>query len=252
MSGLQQEYHVAPQHAEHSLAYISANDARNAVADREGGAAEGYCQVPLGIHSRYGKRIIEAAIVVLLLPMAVVLIAACALLIKIFSPGPVFYRQRRAGQGGRPFWLLKLRTMVPDAEDATGPVWAAPDDPRITRLGRWLRRTRIDELPQLIHVLTGQMALIGPRPERPHFVRQLAQDLPFYRIRLSVRPGITGWAQVNHHYDNCFGDVCEKLWYDLYYIRHLSLGLDLEILRRTIGVVISGNGARQSGVLSNK
>ena len=223
---------------------ISANDAGNAVVDREGCAAEGYCQVPLGIHSRYGKRIIESAIVVLLLPVAVGLIAACAVLIKIFSPGPVFYCQERVGHGGKPFWLVKLRTMVADAETTTGPVWAAEDDPRVTVLGRWLRRARLDELPQLFQVLTGKMALIGPRPERPHFVRELTRHLPFYLTRLSVCPGITGWAQVNHCYDTCLGDVREKLWYDLYYIRHLSLGLDLEILRRTIGVIISGNGAR--------
>ncbi len=244
MIEVQQEYRIATQHAEPSLDYIPANDVGDAVADSEGVVAEGSYQAPASMYNRYGKRIIEVAIVALLLPVAVVLIAACALLIKILSPGPVFYRQERVGQGGKPFGLLKLRTMIPDAETTTGPVWAAEDDSRVTGLGRLLRRTRLDELPQLFQVLSGQMALIGPRPERPYFVRQFAQDLPFYLTRVSVRPGITGWAQVSRHYDSCFGDVCEKLWYDLYYIRHLSLRLDLEILRHTVGVVIRGTGAR--------
>jgi len=241
---LQQEYGITAHHAERSLDYVRAGNVGDTVADNEGVVGERFCEAPASIYSRYGKRIIEGAIVVLLLPVAVVLIAACALFIKILSPGPVFYRQERVGQGGKPFGLLKLRTMVPDAEDTTGPVWAAEDDSRVTGLGRLLRRTRLDELPQLFQVLTGEMALIGPRPERPQFVRQFAQDLPFYLTRLSVRPGITGWAQVNLHYDGCPGDVYEKLRHDLHYIRHLSLRLDLEILRHTLVVVIRGTGAR--------
>ncbi len=241
---LQQEYGITAHHAERSLDYAPANDMGDAAAENEAVVAEGSYQAPASMYNRYGKRIVEAAIVVLLLPVAVVLIAACALLIKILSPGPVFYRQERVGQGGRSFGLLKLRTMIPDAETATGPVWAAEDDCRVTGLGRLLRRTRLDELPQLFQVIAGEMALIGPRPERPQFVRQFAQDLPFYLTRLSVRPGITGWAQVNLHYDGCSGDVSEKLRHDLHYIRHLSLGLDLEILRRTLTVVIRGSGAR--------
>ena len=244
MSELQHEYRSKAQRVGPSLDYIVANRAGNALADREDTYAESYCHLPASIYSRYGKRIIEVIVVVLLLPAAVVLIMVCALLIKIFSSGPVFYRQERVGQGGKPFWLLKLCTMVPDAENTTGPVWATESDPRVTALGRLLRKTHLDELPQLFHVLTGRMALIGPRPERPYFVRQFIQHLPFYMIRLSVRPGITGWAQVNNHYDTCFGDVCEKLWYDLYYIRHLSLRLDLAILRHTLGVVIRGTDDR--------
>ena len=244
MAEEQQEYRITVHRGEPSLDYAPANDAGDAVADSEGGIAEGFCRAPASMYNRHGKRVIEAAIVVLLLPVAVVLIAACALLIKILSPGPVFYRQERVGQGGKPFGLLKLRTMIPDAETTTGPVWAAEDDSRVTGLGRLLRRTRLDEVPQLFQVLTGEMALIGPRPERPQFVRKFAQDVPFYLTRLSVRPGITGWAQVNLHYDGCSGDVSEKLWYDLYYIRRLSLRLDLEILGRTVGVVIRGTGAR--------
>jgi len=244
MSGLQQECRTTAQYAEPSLDYISASNVGDGGADGGAAFAESHCQLPPGIYNRYGKRIIEVLVVVLLLPVAVLLIAVGALLINIFSSGPVFYRQKRVGLGGKPFWLLKLRTMVPDAEATSGPVWAAENDPRVTALGRLLRKTRIDELPQLFHVLTGKMALIGPRPERPHFVRQFARHLPFYLTRLSVRPGITGWAQVNHHYDTCFGDVCEKLWYDLYYIRHRSLRLDMEILRHTLAVVIHGSGAR--------
>ena len=244
MTELQQEYGITAHHAERSLDYVPADDVGDTVADNEGVVAEDFCEAPASIYSRYGKRIIEVAIVVLLLPVAVMMIAVCALLIKILSPGPVFYRQKRVGQGGKPFGLLKLRTMIPDAEDTTGPVWAAEDDSRVTGLGRLLRRTRLDELPQLFQVLTGEMALIGPRPERPQFVREFAQDLPFYLTRLSVRPGITGWAQVNLHYDSCSGDVSEKLRHDMYYIRHLSLWLDLTILRRTLTVVIRGGGAR--------
>ncbi len=244
MSELQHECRSTAHYAVPPLGYIAANNAVDTVGDSGGVVAESYCHLPPSIYNRYGKRIIEILVVVLLLPAAVGLIVVCALLIKIFNPGPVFYRQERVGQGGKPFWLLKLCTMVPDAENTTGPVWATESDPRVTALGRLLRKTHLDELPQLFHVLTGRMALIGPRPERPHFVRQFIRHLPFYPTRLSVRPGITGWAQVNQHYDTCFGDVCEKLWYDLYYIRHLSLRLDLEILRHTLVVVIRGTGAR--------
>jgi len=244
VSELQQEYRIIAQHAEALLDHTSANHAGYAVADSGRVIAEGSYRAPASIYNRYGKRIMEVAIVVLLLPIAAVLLAVCALLIKILSPGPAFYRQERVGRGGKPFGLLKLRTMVPDAESSTGPVWAAEDDSRVTGLGRLLRRTRLDELPQLFQVLTGEMALIGPRPERPQFVRQFAQDVPFYLTRLTVRPGVTGWAQVNHHYDGCRGDVSEKLRYDLYYIRHLSLWLDMAILRHTVGVVIRGSGAR--------
>ena len=244
VSELQEEYRIVTENAKALLHRTSTNDAGGTVADSEGVIAEGSDPAPVGIYSRYGKRITEFAIVILLLPVAALLIAMCALLIKILSPGPVFYRQERVGRGGKLFGMLKLRTMVPDAENATGPVWAAEDDSRVTGLGRLLRRMRVDELPQLFQILTGEMALIGPRPERPQFVRQFAREMPFYLTRLSVRPGVTGWAQVNHHYDGCRGDVSAKLWYDLYYIRHRSLRLDLEILRRTVGVVIRGSGAR--------
>ncbi len=190
------------------------------------------------------KRVLDVAITVLLMPLAALIIGLCAIFIKAFSPGPVFYRHTRVGRDGRHFTFTKLRTMIPDAEADTGPVWAAENDPRITGIGRILRMMRLDELPQLLHVLSGQMSLIGPRPERPAIAERLKQEIPLYETRLIVRPGITGWAQVNHKYDSNTEDVIEKLRYDLYYIRNLSLGLDLQILLRTIGVVLGKKGAR--------
>ena len=201
------------------------------------------CQPPEGLYGRHLKRVADVALTVLLLPVGAVIVGVCALLIKVLMPGPVLYWQERVGHKGRRFHLAKLRTMVPDAEKESGPVWAADGDARVTPLGRILRKTRIDELPQLLHVLKGDMSLVGPRPERPHFVAQIDQRLPSYRERVGVRPGITGWAQVNHHYDTCFEDVCEKLRHDMYYVRYMSWAIDLEILRRTVGVVVRGKGA---------
>ena len=190
------------------------------------------------------KRVLDVATTVLLMPLAAIIIGICAILIKASSPGPVFYRHARVGRDGRHFTFAKLRTMIPDAEADTGPVWATENDPRVTRIGRILRMTRLDELPQLLHVLTGQMSLIGPRPERPVIAERLKQEIPLYETRLIVRPGITGWAQINHKYDSSTQDVIEKLRYDLYYIRNLSLGLDLQIILHTIGVVLGKKGAR--------
>ncbi len=196
-----------------------------------------------GLYNKYLKRIVDVAFTLLLVPPAVAVIGVCAVFVKMFMPGPVFYRQERVGHNGERFYLTKLRTMVPDAEERTGPVWAVAGDPRVTPLGRMLRRTRIDELPQLFQVLKGEMSLVGPRPERPHFVSRLAEELPSYLDRLTVRPGITGWAQVNRCSENCFEDIYEKLRYDLYYVRHMSGPLDLEILRRTVGVVLGFGGS---------
>ncbi len=154
------------------------------------------------------------------------------------SRGPLFYRQERVGQGGRVFKILKFRTMIPDAERATGAVWARDDDDRVTWIGRFLRRTRLDELPQFVNILCGKMSLVGPRPERPEFVEQLAQDLPFYRARHAVRPGLTGWAQVKYHYGNTLEDAKIKLEYDLYYVKHLSLLLDLRIMLQTFPLMV--------------
>ena len=162
-----------------------------------------------------------------------------ALAIYLESPGPIFYSQGRVGRAGRTFQLIKLRSMVPDAEQDGQARWAEEKDKRVTRVGRFLRRTRLDELPQCLNVLRGEMSLIGPRPERPEFVTRLQKRIPFYRSRLAVRPGLTGWAQVNYHYGSSVEDALVKLQYDLYYIKHKSLYLDLLILLKTIGVVLS-------------
>ena len=170
------------------------------------------------------------------------LLPVIAPILWLDSPGPIFYRQERVGQGGSTFRLVKLRSMIPDAERHTGPQWASNGDPRITRVGRVLRRTRLDEVPQLLNVLHGEMSLIGPRPERPAFVEELGETIPFYRARHVVKPGITGWAQVRHPYGNTAEDALMKLQYDLYYIRHRSLALDLLIALRTVGNVFSLRG----------
>jgi exopolysaccharide biosynthesis polyprenyl glycosylphosphotransferase len=175
-----------------------------------------------------------------LLAMAVVY-PFVAVAVWLDDRGPVLYRQARVGHGGREFWVVKFRTMAPDAE-AGGPRWAAAADTRVTRIGRILRRLHLDELPQAINVLRGEMSVVGPRPERPEFVRGLREKIPFYRTRLSVRPGVTGWAQVNFGYGRSVGDAMMKLRYDLYYIKHRSLLLDLTILIRTLGHVLRRGG----------
>ncbi len=173
--------------------------------------------------------------------VTLVVLPLVALAIRLEGPGPLFYRQVRVGQGGRPFPLIKFRTMVEDAE-TDGPVWAQQADERVTRVGRVLRRLHLDELPQAINLLRGEMAFIGPRPERPEFVAQLEGVIPFYRARHAMRPGVTGWAQVNYRYGRSVEDAMIKLQYDLYYIRHCSLFLDALILVRTIGLVLTGRG----------
>ncbi len=186
-----------------------------------------------------GMDLILAVVGLSLLSLLLPLIAA---LLWIESPGPIFFHQARVGRGGKLFQMIKLRTMVPDAEQDTGPRWAVVDDPRVTRMGRLLRRTRLDELPQLFNVLRGEISLIGPRPERPEFVEALSQTIPFYQARHVVKPGITGWAQVRYHYGNSAEDALIKLQYDLYYIHHQSLPLDVLILLRTIGKMLSLQG----------
>ena len=164
-----------------------------------------------------------------------------ALLIRLDDGGPVFFRQERVGRGRRPFLIWKFRTMQVDAE-ADGPVWAAPNDARVTRVGRLLRRTRLDELPQFFNVLKGDMALVGPRPERPQFVRILERAVPFYQRRHLMRPGITGWATVRFGYGDTVTDKWRSHEYDLYYLKHRSPLLDLEILARTVVVMILREG----------
>ncbi len=162
------------------------------------------------------------------------------LLIKLTSRGPVLYRQERLGRESMPFTVLKFRTMRADAEAQTGAVWAGEDDPRITGLGRWLRKLRIDEIPQFINVLQGSMSLVGPRPERPEFVKELSEKIPFYGERLLVQPGLTGWAQVNFPYTSSIEETRRKLQYDLYYIKHMSFPLDSLVLLRTVKIVLFG------------
>jgi exopolysaccharide biosynthesis polyprenyl glycosylphosphotransferase len=177
-----------------------------------------------------------------ILTLPVVLIAAVA--IKLTSRGPVLYRQTRVGLNGVPFTLYKFRSMVADAEGTTGAVWATRDDPRVTAIGRWLRKLRIDELPQLWNVLAGEMSLVGPRPERPEFVQAFSEKIPYYRQRHCVRPGITGWAQINHKYGDTVEDTIIKLEYDLYYIKHISLSLDGFIIFQTLKTMLRLRGAQ--------
>jgi exopolysaccharide biosynthesis polyprenyl glycosylphosphotransferase len=164
-----------------------------------------------------------------------------ALLVRLDDGGPVFFRQERVGRGRKPFFIWKFRTMQVDAE-ADGPVWAVPDDARVTRLGRLLRRTRLDELPQFFNVLRGDMSLVGPRPERPQFVRLLERAVPFYQRRHLMRPGITGWATVRFGYGDTVTDKWRSHEYDLYYLKHRSPLLDLEILARTVVVMLLRKG----------
>jgi sugar transferase (PEP-CTERM system associated) len=184
--------------------------------------------------------VLAGAGLVLALPLMLVVAAA----VRLDSRGPALFRQARVGQGGRIFVLNKFRSMRFDAERASGATWATAGDPRVTRVGRLLRTTRLDELPQLVNVLLGHMSFIGPRPERPEFVQLLQRQIPFYRERLSVKPGLTGWAQIRYPYGASVADAVEKLQFDLYYIKNLSLFLDLLILLGTIQVVLFGRGAR--------
>jgi sugar transferase (PEP-CTERM system associated) len=182
---------------------------------------------------------------VVMLALAAPALVVIALLIRLESAGPVLYRQDRVGELGRTFRLFKFRTMMVDAEAASGPVWAAEEnDPRITRLGRWLRKLRLDELPQLFNVVRGEMSFVGPRPERPHFVGRLGKIIPYYDERHTVKPGITGWAQVKFRYGSTIEDAEEKLQYDLYYIKHMSPAFDLAIIFDTLKVMVLSRGAR--------
>ncbi|MCS6871217.1 MAG: sugar transferase [Anaerolineae bacterium] len=188
------------------------------------------------------KRLIDVTLALIGLACFAVILPPLALLIRLDSRGPIFYRQERLGRGGKPFQIVKLRSMVQDAEKLSGPQWARKDDPRVTRVGRWLRKTRLDEVPQLWNVLRGEMSIVGPRPERPVFIEQLTQKIPFYRTRLLVAPGLTGWAQICYKYGNTEEDALVKLQYDLYYIRHQSIALDLLIMLRTLGKMLSLSG----------
>ncbi len=167
-----------------------------------------------------------------------------AVLLKLFSSGPVFYRQERVGLNGQVFRLVKFRSMALGAEEAAGPSWAGENDPRVDRIGSFSRAFHLDELPQLINIFEGEMSFVGPRPERPFFVQKLEHIIPYYRLRHSVRPGLTGWAQVNYQYGASVEDALEKLKYDLFYIQHVSLFLDIKILLKTIRIVLTRKGSR--------
>jgi exopolysaccharide biosynthesis polyprenyl glycosylphosphotransferase len=190
------------------------------------------------------KRALDVAAAVSGLVLSLPLSLLAALLIKLTSRGPVFFCQERTGEDGAPFKLIKFRTMRVDAEKESGPVWAQKNDVRVTPIGRFLRLSRIDEIPQFLNILAGQMSFVGPRPERPHFVEQLKQSVPFYPLRHTVKPGLTGWAQVRHPYGASIEDAQEKLRYDLYYIKNMSLLFDVSIMLRTISVILRGSGAR--------
>ena len=165
------------------------------------------------------------------------------LLVRLSSPGPIFFKQTRVGLGGRPFQVVKFRTMRTDAE-ASGAKWATKNDPRVTRIGMFMRKTRLDEVPQLWNVLIGDMGFVGPRPERPEFVPWLAEQIPYFELRHMIRPGLTGWAQVRFGYGATLAETREKLEYDLYYIKHMSLGLDLLIMFETIKTILRRRGAQ--------
>ncbi len=188
------------------------------------------------------KRGIDILIAAVGLAMFAVLLPLIALIQRLDSRGSVFYTQDRVGRNGRNYRVYKLRSMIPDAEAETGAVFSHEGDPRVTRVGRFFRKTRLDEVPQLLNVLRGEMSMIGPRPERPEHVVRLQESIPFYRTRLIVRPGLTGWAQVRYDYGATDEDALIKLQYDLYYIRHQSLILDLNIMLRTVGRVVSMSG----------
>ena len=189
------------------------------------------------------KRILDVGLAVCGLILSLPIILVTAVLIKLDSRGPVFFKQQRVGKEGKIFTLVKFRSMYVDAEEKTGPVWATKDDKRVTRVGRVIRRLRIDEIPQMWNVLRNEMSFVGPRPERPYFVDELKKEIPFYTVRLVVKPGITGWAQTNYVYGSSKEDALEKLQYDLYYIKNMSIILDVVTLLKTVKVVIRRQGA---------
>ena len=192
---------------------------------------------------RSAKRLTDLTAAAIGLMLAAPIMAIVAIAVKLTSNGPAVYRQQRVGQHGRVFTVLKFRSMREDAEAGTGAVWAAKNDNRVTPIGRFLRKSRLDELPQLLNVLKGDMSLVGPRPERPEFVKQLTGQIPFYGQRHVLRPGLTGWAQVRYTYGSSVEDAMEKLQYDLFYIKHLSIPFDLFIIFSTMKTVILRRGA---------
>jgi len=194
--------------------------------------------------TRFVKRMLDLSFSIILAIVTLPLMALTAIAIRLDSPGPLLYSQERVGENGAVFKIFKFRSMRTDAELAGKPVWARENDDRITRVGRLIRKARLDELPQLWNVMRGDMSFVGPRPERPFFVEQLAEDIPFYLQRHSVKPGLTGWAQVKYQYGSTVEDAMEKLRYDLYYIKHMSIIFDLTIVLDTVKVILFGKGAK--------
>jgi len=200
--------------------------------------------INLNIDTFYSKRLkrgfdilLSITGLILLTPIWLLLMV----LIKIDSKGPIFYKQKRCGKNNKHFNIIKFRSMIIDAEDETGPIWSGLEDNRITRLGKFLRRLHLDETPQLINILKGDMAIVGPRPERPYFIKKLIREYPFYQRRLKIRPGITGWAQIKQPFDTTLKDVRQKLKFDFYYIENLSFRLDVKIMINTVWVVFWGH-----------
>ena len=194
--------------------------------------------------TRFVKRMLDLALSIILGLMTAPLMLLTAIAVKLDSKGPALYSQERVGENGRIITVYKFRSMRTDAEQAGRPQWASDKDHRITRVGRIIRKTRLDELPQLWNVMRGDMSFVGPRPERPFFVEQLAREIPFYMQRHAVKPGVTGWAQVKYQYGSSIEDAMEKLRYDLYYIKHLSVFFDLTIVLDTVKVILFGKGAK--------
>ena len=200
--------------------------------------------INLNIDTFYSKRLKRGFDILLSITGLILLIPIWLLLmvlIKIDSKGPIFYKQQRCGKNQKYFNIIKFRSMIIDAEDETGPIWSGLEDNRITRLGKFLRRLHLDETPQLINILKGEMAIVGPRPERPYFIKKLIREYPFYQRRLKIRPGITGWAQIKQPFDTTLKDVRQKLKFDFYYIENLSFRLDVKIIINTVWVVFWGH-----------